>query len=99
MSFLSDFVLLSLSLSLFLLFKEHIPDVELIGKRGQELHYLLPLQQSRPAVLQGLFAGLDEAGPSTLGIQQYGLTSCAMEEVSLLRESKRVYRDILSMYL
>lgn len=53
----------------------------MIGRRGQELHYLLPLQQSRPAVLQELFAKLDTTKCS-LGIQQYGLTSCSMEEVS-----------------
>jgi ABC-type multidrug transport system ATPase subunit len=60
--------------------KDHVPDAELLLEKGQELHYLLPLQQSRPAVLQKMFADLDETSAS-LNVTHYGLSSCSMEEI------------------
>lgn len=60
--------------------QDYIPDVTLVDQKGWELSYLLPLQQSRPLVLQELFGGLDST-LSNLGIQHYGLTSCSMEEI------------------
>ena len=48
--------------------------------RGRELHYLLPILESRPCVLSRLFSELD-ARKANLGIISYGMTSCNMEEV------------------
>ena len=49
-------------------------------ERGRELHYLLPLAQSRPPVMIELFTQLD-LSREQLGIESYGLTACNMEEV------------------
>ncbi len=57
--------------------------MSLVEKRGWELNYLLPLQQSRPMILKELFQGID-SDQSDLGIQHYGMTSCSMEEVGVV---------------
>ena len=51
-------------------------------ERGRDLHFLLPLHQSRPAVLSQLFAQL-ELQKEALGVTSYGLSACSMEEVCL----------------
>ena len=51
-------------------------------ERGRELHFRLPLQQARPAVLSLLFTQL-ELQKRSLGVTSYGLSACTMEEVCL----------------
>ena len=60
--------------------QRYIPGVALSEERGRELHYLLPLAQSRPPVMIELFTQLD-LSREQLGIESYGLTACNMEEV------------------
>ncbi len=69
--------------------KEQIVGAELIEMRGQELHVLLPLLQSRPRVLAQLFGELDNK-KDKLNITSYGLTACSMEEVGVASVGRNV---------
>lgn len=60
-----------------------LPGATLIEQRGHELHYSLPLNQARPRVLSNMFTQLEEQ-KEKLGVASYGLTSCSMEEVSVV---------------
>ena len=60
----------------------HVTSAHLEEERGRDLHFLLPLHQSRPAVLSQLFAQL-ELQKEALGVTSYGLSACSMEEVCL----------------
>ena len=54
----------------------------LVESRGKELHYLLPLRQSRPTVMATMFQQL-ELQKEWLGVSSYGLNACSMEEVGV----------------
>lgn len=60
--------------------KTYVTGASLIERRGQELHYLLPLLHARPRTLAHLFAQLEEE-KERLGVVSYGMSSCTMEEV------------------
>ena len=53
-----------------------------IDRRGQELHYRLPLLHARPRTLARLFSRLEEQ-MERLGVMSYGMSSCTMEEVRI----------------
>ena len=64
-----------------------IPGVSLSEERGRELHFLLPLSQSRPLVMVELFTKLDKSREE-LKVQSYGLTACSMEEVCVCKNKQ-----------
>lgn len=65
-------------------FIQHIvTGATVIERRGREVHYRLPLLQAQPLTLARLFSQLDEK-KEMLGIVSYGMTSCTMEEVSVI---------------
>lgn len=57
-----------------------VAGASVIERRGQELHYRLPLLHARPRTLARLFSQLDEQ-KERLGVVSYGMSSCTMEEV------------------
>lgn len=57
-----------------------VTGASMIERRGQELHYCLPLLHARPRTLAHLFSQLEEK-KEQLGVISYGMSSCTMEEV------------------
>lgn len=60
--------------------QEIVAGASVIERRGQEIHYHLPLLHARPHTLAHLFSQLDKKKEG-LGVLSYGLNSCTMEEV------------------
>jgi len=78
------------NISLFI--QGFIPSATLEEQRGRELHYLLPLLQSRPAVLARLFKQL-ELQQGMLGVSSYGFTVCSMEEIFVQLTEEEVQKQ------
>lgn len=57
-----------------------VAGASVIERRGQELHYRLPLLHARPRTLAHLFTQLEEQ-KEKFGVLSYGMSSCTMEEV------------------
>ena len=62
-----------------------VTGASVIERRGQELHYRLPLLHARPRTLAHLFSQLEEQ-KEKLGVISYGMSSCTMEEVRSIAE-------------